>query len=64
MRANNRKAFLFQCLTSVENCRMLDFRGYDMITPLGREQLEGLDAAWEELAEGIETIRETNRRTK
>jgi hypothetical protein len=35
-----------------------------MITPLGREQLEGLDAAWEELAEGIETIRETNRRTK
>jgi hypothetical protein len=35
-----------------------------MITPLGREQLEGLDAAWIELAEGIETIRETNRRTK
>ena len=39
-------------------------RKYYMITPLGREQLEGLDAAWIELAEGIETIRETNRRTK
>ena len=39
-------------------------RKYYMITPLGRKQLEGLDAAWIELAEGIETIRETNRRTK
>jgi hypothetical protein len=28
-----------------------------MITDLGREQLAGLDAAWDELAKGIETIR-------
>jgi hypothetical protein len=27
-----------------------------MITDLGREQLAGLDAAWDELAKGIETI--------
>ena len=39
-------------------------RKYYMITDLGREQLTGLDAAWEELAEGIETIRESNRRTR
>ena len=39
-------------------------RKYYMITDLGREQLAGLDAAWEELAEGIETIRESNRRTR
>ena len=32
-------------------------RKYYMITELGREQLAGLDAAWEELARGIETIR-------
>jgi hypothetical protein len=28
-----------------------------MITELGRQQLAGLDAAWDELAKGIETIR-------
>ena len=39
-------------------------RKYYMITDLGREQLSGLDAAWEELSRGIETIRETNRRTR
>ncbi len=32
-------------------------RKYYMITDLGREQLAGLDAAWDELANGIETIR-------
>ena len=32
-------------------------RKYYMITELGREQLAGLDAAWDELAKGIETIR-------
>lgn len=32
-------------------------RKYYMITDLGREQLAGLDAAWDELAKGIETIR-------
>ena len=32
-------------------------RKYYMITELGREQLAGLDAAWDELANGIETIR-------
>jgi PadR family transcriptional regulator PadR len=32
-------------------------RKYYMITNLGKEQLIGLDAAWDELARGIETIR-------
>ncbi len=32
-------------------------RKYYMITNLGKEQLIGLDAAWNELAQGIETIR-------
>ncbi len=32
-------------------------RKYYMITALGREQLAGLDAAWDELATGIEIIR-------
>ena len=32
-------------------------RKYYMITDLGREQLAGLDAAWDELAKGSETIR-------
>ena len=32
-------------------------RKYYMITDLGREQLAGLDAAWDELAKGRETIR-------
>lgn len=32
-------------------------RKYYMITDLGREQLAGLDAAWDELAKGIEIIR-------
>ena len=32
-------------------------RKYYMITDLGRQQLVGLDAAWDELAKGIETIR-------
>ncbi len=32
-------------------------RKYYMITDLGREQLAGLDAAWDELAKGIDSIR-------
>lgn len=32
-------------------------RKYYMITDLGREALAGLNAAWEELTNGIETIR-------
>ena len=32
-------------------------RKYYMITDLGREALTGLNAAWEELTNGIETIR-------
>lgn len=32
-------------------------RKYYMITNLGKEQLIGLDAAWDELSRGIETIR-------
>lgn len=32
-------------------------RKYYMLTDLGREQLAGLDAAWEELSNGIESIR-------
>ena len=32
-------------------------RTYYMITDLGLQQLAGLDAAWDELAKGIETIR-------
>lgn len=32
-------------------------RKYYMITNLGKEQLTGLDAAWDELSRGIETIR-------
>ncbi len=32
-------------------------RKYYMITNLGKEQLIGLDAAWDELARGIEIIR-------
>ena len=32
-------------------------RKYYMITELGRQQLAGLDAAWDELAKGIATIR-------
>lgn len=39
-------------------------RKYYMITDLGREQISGLGAAWEELSRGIETIRETSRRTR
>ncbi len=35
-------------------------RKYYMITNLGREQLAGLDAAWDELAEGIDKIRKGN----
>ena len=35
-------------------------RKYYMITDLGREQLAGLDQAWDELAEGIESIRNRN----
>ncbi len=35
-------------------------RKYYMITNLGREQLAGLDAAWDELAEGINKIRKGN----
>ena len=36
-------------------------RKYYMITDLGREQLAGLDAAWDELAKGIETIRKVSK---
>lgn len=36
-------------------------RKYYMITDLGREQLTGLDAAWDELAKGIETIRKSSK---
>lgn len=32
-------------------------RKYYMITDLGKEQLAGLDEAWEELSKGISTIR-------
>ena len=32
-------------------------RKYYMITDFGREQLAGLDAAWDELAQGIDIIR-------
>lgn len=35
-------------------------RKYYMITELGREQLAGLDTAWDELAKGIEIIRKHN----
>lgn len=35
-------------------------RKYYMITDLGREQLAGLDTAWDELAKGIESIRKGN----
>ncbi len=35
-------------------------RKYYMITDLGRDQLAGLDAAWNELAEGIDKIRKGN----
>lgn len=37
-------------------------RKYYMITELGKEQLAGLDAAWEELSDGIESIRKNNSR--
>ena len=36
-------------------------RKYYMITDLGREQLAGLDAAWDELAKGLETIRKVSK---
>lgn len=36
-------------------------RKYYMITDLGREQLVGLNAAWDELAKGIETIRKCSK---
>lgn len=36
-------------------------RKYYRITNLGREQLDGLNEAWNELALGIETIRKGNR---
>ena len=36
-------------------------RKYYMITDQGREQLAGLDAAWDELAKGIETIRKSSK---
>lgn len=36
-------------------------RKYYRITDLGREQLAGLDAAWDELAGGIETIRQSSK---
>ena len=35
-------------------------RKYYMITDLGREQLAELDNAWDELAKGIDTIRQNN----
>ena len=36
-------------------------RKYYMITEYGREQLAGLDSAWDELAKGIQTIRNTSK---
>ena len=36
-------------------------RKYYMITDLGREQLAGLDNAWTELSEGIESIRKVSK---
>lgn len=36
-------------------------RKYYMITELGRGQLAGLDAAWDELSKGIESIRNASR---
>ena len=64
----------YPLLTRLKNMGLLNYRWeestqgpprkYYMITDLGREQLTGLDAAWEELAEGIETRRESNRRTR
>ena len=36
-------------------------RKYYMITEYGREQLAGLDSAWDELAKGIQTIRNASR---
>lgn len=36
-------------------------RKYYMITDLGRSQLAGLDAAWDELSKGIESIRNASR---
>lgn len=36
-------------------------RKYYMITDLGRGQLAGLDAAWDELSKGIESIRNASR---
>jgi hypothetical protein len=32
-----------------------------MITEYGREQLAGLDSAWDELAKGIQTIRNASK---
>ena len=37
-------------------------RKYYMITELGRQQLAGLDAAWEELSSAIESIRKVTDR--
>ena len=37
-------------------------RKYHMITELGRQQLAGLDAAWEELSSAIESIRKVTDR--
>ncbi|MBQ7898426.1 MAG: PadR family transcriptional regulator [Bacteroidales bacterium] len=37
-------------------------RKYYMITELGRQQLAGLDAAWEELSSSIESIRKVTYR--
>jgi len=36
-------------------------RKYYMITEYGRDQLAGLDTAWDELAKGIQTIRNASR---
>ena len=36
-------------------------RKYYMITEYGRNQLAGLDTAWDELAKGIQTIRNASR---
>ena len=58
---------IYPLLIRLEKRELLTYRGeestqgpprkYYMITDLGRRQLEGLDAAWDELAKGIETIR-------
>ena len=58
---------LYPILTRQKNAGLLSYRWeespqgpprkYYMITDFGRQQLDGLDSAWDELARGIEIIR-------